>query len=277
MIDNHFLSALIEQVKYIGAEVIQKRNQPDFKVQVKEDQSVVTSSDFWANDIITTFIASYFTDHVIIGEESSQKSYKSGSPYVWYVDPIDGTQSYVKGENHFFILVGLAIHGIPAFGLMYKPVDDILIHTTPDNTVAFFDKGHKKSFPSLNWKPNGSLVFKKASWEQKKEVEELVNQSREPYIYDMVSTLGPIFEKSNGYIGFRRTYFWDLCAPAAIMLKLGYQLKYFNFDGNEMLMNSGIVKCRAYYSLPHDAPEILINWFHQQIPKILLDVNDSAD
>jgi 3'-phosphoadenosine 5'-phosphosulfate (PAPS) 3'-phosphatase len=265
LLSTPFIQDLQKIMRFVGQQAIQKRKEPEFTIFVKEDKSLVTNVDYWANEELTLFLKNAFPDHVIIGEESKDKYYAKESPFVWYVDPIDGTKQYTQGEDHFYILVGLAVNGFPEFGFFYKPAEDLFIFTDSNAQINMEMKGFCIEIPALNWNKPGSLVLKYATLEQKNYLAEIFSQEKHRYIHEMVSQLGPIFKESNGYLGFRRTYFWDICAPSAIMNKLGFKQAFFDADGNPMLLNSGLVKCRSYYSLPADAPNELISWFEEQV------------
>lgn len=247
----------------VGLEVINKRKQDDFWIQTKEDKSLVTNVDFWANEVLCNRFKELFPNDEIIGEESKNKSYKKDAERVWYIDPIDGTKAYTKGEDHFYILIGLAINGIPTIGFCYKPIEKLLISTW-ENSVQIKKDGKTLPIPNLNWNSNSSLVLKQCSAAQKNYLETNFRKTKEPYVYDMVSQMGPIFGKSIGYIGFRRTYYWDLCAPAAIMKALGYKHDFFHANAEKARMNDGSIKCRTHYALPHDVPQELLNWFKNE-------------
>jgi len=252
-------------MRFVGQQAILKRNQSDFTIFVKDDKSLVTNVDFWANEQLITFLKNAFPNHVIIGEESEDKSYHRNAPFVWYVDPIDGTKQFTQGEDHFYILVGLAVNGIPEYGFFYKPTEDLFISTDSKTSVSIDMKGFNIENPEITWKKPGSLVLKYVNSDQKLFLEDHFEQKKHPYIQEIVSQMGPIFNESNGYLGFRRTYFWDICAPAAIMSKLGFQHSYFDIKGKPMLMNSGLVKCRSHFSLPSNAPNELITWFEEEV------------
>ncbi|TNE70343.1 hypothetical protein EP331_12515 [bacterium] len=271
-----FMNSIIPQQKYseilallnqVGQEIIQKRQQRDFEVFQKPDQSQVTNVDIWANEFIISRMQLLFPDDSFVGEESEDKSYPIGSERVWYIDPIDGTNNFVAGNPHFFVLIGLAVNGIPTLGFCYKPSEELLIFTQ-ENDIVFTQNNIAKPIPYIVWNPVGSLVQKHVTPEQKAYLELEFHQKKEPYIFDMVSQLGPIFNKSNGYIGFRRSYYWDICAPAAIMSKLGFSHEFYHAFGAKALMNDKSVKCRSYYSLPQDTPDELKEWFEKEASKL---------
>ena len=74
---------------------ILSRFQTDLTVHHKEDQSPVTLADQKAEEILRKKIQREFPDHGIIGEEFGEED--SHREWVWTVDPIDGTRSFIQG------------------------------------------------------------------------------------------------------------------------------------------------------------------------------------
>jgi myo-inositol-1(or 4)-monophosphatase len=79
----------------------------------------VTAADRAAEDAMRTLIRKNFPDHGIIGEEYGEE--RSGADYVWVLDPIDGTKSFITGMPAWGTLIGLMRFGEPVFGLMHQP------------------------------------------------------------------------------------------------------------------------------------------------------------
>lgn len=93
--------------------------QKDFNVQQKADQSPVTIADQKAEEILRKGIHRYFPDHGIIGEEFGEED--SHREWVWTVDPIDGTRSFIQGLPLFATLLSLLHKGEPVMGVVCLP------------------------------------------------------------------------------------------------------------------------------------------------------------
>ncbi|MBI1291554.1 histidinol phosphate phosphatase [bacterium] len=97
----------------------------------KADGSPVTVADREAEQILRAAIEKAFPDHAILGEEFGRKEARNGSPYTWYLDPIDGTKSFIHGVPMYSNLVGLlcedrsvlGIINLPALGEMISAAD----------------------------------------------------------------------------------------------------------------------------------------------------------
>src|SRR5882757_8921806 len=79
----------------------------------------VTAADHAAEVAMRTLIRRTFPDHGIIGEELGNE--RADAEYVWVLDPIDGTKSFISGMPAWGTLIALLRGGQPVFGLMNQP------------------------------------------------------------------------------------------------------------------------------------------------------------
>ncbi|HKA81940.1 MAG TPA: histidinol-phosphatase [Xanthobacteraceae bacterium] len=79
----------------------------------------VTAADHAAETAMRTLIRRTFPDHGIIGEEYGKE--RPDSEYVWVLDPIDGTKSFISGMPVWGTLIALLRSGEPVFGMMNQP------------------------------------------------------------------------------------------------------------------------------------------------------------
>ena len=79
----------------------------------------VTDADKNAENLIRRLIEEKYPDHSVVGEEFSSKD--RDPRYRWYIDPIDGTKSFISGIPLWGTLIGLEIDGSPAFGIIDNP------------------------------------------------------------------------------------------------------------------------------------------------------------
>ena len=79
----------------------------------------VTAADHAAETAMRTLIRRSFPDHGIVGEEFGNE--RPGAEYVWYLDPIDGTKSFISGMPAWGTLIALTRRGEPVFGMMDQP------------------------------------------------------------------------------------------------------------------------------------------------------------
>ena len=64
-------------------------------VEMKSDQTPVTAADRGAEELMRGMIAKRYPAHGVIGEELG--SDRAESEFVWVLDPVDGTKSFITG------------------------------------------------------------------------------------------------------------------------------------------------------------------------------------
>ncbi len=85
----------------------------------KDDGSLVTQSDQWADQTITKAIANHFPTHGILSEEAQHIF--PNNEWCWIIDPLDGTTNFTRGIPIWGISLGLLYKGTPVFGYVHFP------------------------------------------------------------------------------------------------------------------------------------------------------------
>ncbi len=83
------------------------------------DLDPVTEADRAAEAVMRRMIKDNFPQHGIVGEEFGAE--RADAEYVWVLDPIDGTKSFIAGFPIWGTLIALMHNGSPAFGMMHQP------------------------------------------------------------------------------------------------------------------------------------------------------------
>jgi inositol-phosphate phosphatase/L-galactose 1-phosphate phosphatase/histidinol-phosphatase len=86
----------------------------------KADASPVTVADREAEAAMREAIVKRFPEDGILGEEMGSERVEAR--FVWVLDPIDGTKSFISGKPLFGTLIGIAEDGRPAFGIIDQPI-----------------------------------------------------------------------------------------------------------------------------------------------------------
>ena len=89
------------------------------EVEIKPDASPVTIADRDAEDAIRTRLLAAFPDHAILGEERGRAG---ESEFLWLVDPLDGTKSFVRGTPFFSTQIALMHRGELVLGVSHAPM-----------------------------------------------------------------------------------------------------------------------------------------------------------
>jgi myo-inositol-1(or 4)-monophosphatase len=79
----------------------------------------VTAADHAAETAMRTLIRRTFPEHGVVGEEFGPD--RADAEYVWVLDPIDGTKSFISGMPAWGTLIALTRFGEPVFGMMNQP------------------------------------------------------------------------------------------------------------------------------------------------------------
>jgi len=112
--------ALANDLADAAGEAIRPYFRQPITVDDKPDLSPVTAADRAAETAMRQLIAARFPDHGIIGEEFGRE--REDAEFVWVLDPIDGTKSFISGVPLFGTLIALARHGRPILGIIDQPI-----------------------------------------------------------------------------------------------------------------------------------------------------------
>jgi inositol-phosphate phosphatase / L-galactose 1-phosphate phosphatase / histidinol-phosphatase len=80
----------------------------------------VTAADRAAEQVMRALLEGQFPDHGIVGEEFGRV--REGSEFVWTLDPIDGTKSFISGVPLFGTLIALTRDKRPILGVIDQPI-----------------------------------------------------------------------------------------------------------------------------------------------------------
>jgi histidinol-phosphatase len=126
---NKLLAVALQAAKS-ARELILSYYNGDFDIEIKSDQTPVTVADRKAEQIIRKTINSAFPDHGIFGEEYGADN--KDTEYLWLVDPIDGTKSFVKRYGMFSTQIALMHRGELILGVSCAPAMDELVWASRD-------------------------------------------------------------------------------------------------------------------------------------------------
>ena len=105
---NELLAVALQAAKS-ARELILSYYNGDFDIEIKSDQTPVTVADRGAERLIRKTINDAFPDHGVFGEEYGAQN--KDTEYLWLVDPIDGTKSFVKRYGMFSTQIALMHKG----------------------------------------------------------------------------------------------------------------------------------------------------------------------
>jgi myo-inositol-1(or 4)-monophosphatase len=114
--------AFIDELATVSGDAIK----PFFRTTLSiEDKSrggafdPVTAADRAAELAMRAMIREQFPAHGVLGEEFGPE--RPDAEFIWVLDPIDGTKSFISGMPAWGTLIALTRNGQPVFGMMHQP------------------------------------------------------------------------------------------------------------------------------------------------------------
>lgn len=117
------IDELLPFLKLLASEssaIIKRYFRTNLVIDNKSDDSPVTVADKLAESKMRDIINKKFPSHGIIGEEFGD--YNADAEFVWVLDPIDGTKSFISGALSFGTLIALLKNSEPILGVINHPV-----------------------------------------------------------------------------------------------------------------------------------------------------------
>jgi len=200
--------------------------QTGIQAEYKPDDTPVTVADRLVEDFIRNRIETRFPTHAIIGEEYGLKEF-AGASHRWFIDPIDGTKSFMRGVPLYAVLVGLEIDGNVEVGAAYFPaLDEMLTAATSMGCWWNGRRAHVSTISNLSKGvvsctdlTNFARVDRQAAWERLQKTAYYRTGWGDAYGYLLVATgrielmldpiinvwdcapFPPIFREAGGYFG----------------------------------------------------------------------------
>lgn len=97
------------------------RHHGKLSIRAKADNDFVTEMDVKSENLIRTALLSQFPEDEFFGEESGGAKVSRGR---WIVDPIDGTQSFMRGQHGWCISIAYEHDSELVMGCVYMPDND---------------------------------------------------------------------------------------------------------------------------------------------------------
>ena len=119
-IDLDTFLALALRLADAAGEVIRPYFRKPIAVIDKPDLTPVTAADRAAEETMRGLIEARFPEHGILGEEFGRA--REGAEFIWTLDPIDGTKSFISGVPLFGTLIALTRDRRPIVGVIDQPI-----------------------------------------------------------------------------------------------------------------------------------------------------------
>ena len=221
------------------------------KVTIKSDKSPVTDGDLAVDKILTLKIKNLTPSIPVISEETVNLNTQSKDRTFWLIDPIDGTNDYIKKKDEYTLNAALIIDLKPALGLVYAPAKDRLFYSYGKN-LAFEINNGKKIDLNCKKKNISEIIGLESSRSTSDEVLKIYKKYKVSQILRMSSSLKFCVlaaGEADIYAAKARAWEWDIAAGHTILEHAGgsittHQEKKFLY-GKKNYENLGIIAKRS--------------------------------
>ncbi len=210
-------------------------------IEMKENQTPVTIADKKTEEMIRAEVAKAFPGHGILGEEFGHE--RTNSDFIWTIDPIDGTRSYIRGIPLWGTLVGLLEKGEPVIGVMVLPALDetyvagkglgafcngVQLHVSAAKSLesSVVSCGDLNCFDSTGRREYLQTLSKRS---------ELIRGYTDCFGHALVAR-GSVDAMVDPLVSI-----WDIAPLACIIKESGGE--YFNFEGDTSIQSTSFITC----------------------------------
>ncbi|MBW3086334.1 3'(2'),5'-bisphosphate nucleotidase CysQ [Austwickia sp. TVS 96-490-7B] len=129
----------------VGAELLKRQKKGSFKVLQGSTEGPVTDADLWAQREILRGLKNVSPTAGIIAEEDGlgwgdALKGTDESVFTWVVDPIDGTRSFIAGEDTWGVQVALCQAGLPIGAWINLPAYPWGVDASEVSPLGFWGK-----------------------------------------------------------------------------------------------------------------------------------------
>ncbi|MEZ4297093.1 MAG: 3'(2'),5'-bisphosphate nucleotidase CysQ [Polyangiaceae bacterium] len=224
----------LTRIARAASDVVMEVYASPFTVEMKSPGDPVTLADKRANELLCREIAASFPGEAIVAEEDAPRSAEEmrallSRERVFFVDPLDGTRDFAARRAEFSVMIGVAIGGRAALGVLVMPVSG----------EALAGDARAPGSATIEAKDGARAPLHVTPLADIREARLMVSRSRRPPL------VGPLAEKLGiptvipcGSVGVKVArvvmaeadlyvhggggiHSWDLCGPEAVLVAAG--------------------------------------------------------
>lgn len=229
----------IIQILEQATSIIKTNTCSPLEVENKEDGSPVTNIDKKLDQFLREELTKLFPNHAFLTEESVDDLSRLDNDYAWIIDPIDGTEDFVKGQFEYTINVALAYKHEIVMGFIMVPSKEELYYAIKGEGSYFIFNGNKERIHVSN-KIDNLIVLSSPFHES--ELEKEYFKHHQDKIKEIVKCGAAykacLIARGLGDCTYRFSCHnkeWDTAAPDIIVSEAGGYL--LNGDGTKMTYN----------------------------------------
>lgn len=250
--------SVINQIKELiisAGDMAARHHGGKLDIEIKSDDSPVTNVDKLLSAYIIQHLSALVPNVPIISEE--EEIIDHGSVF-FLIDPIDGTKSYIKGEDDYTVNIGLVENGVPTYGFIYQPAKKLLHYTDHNKKLVVEMEGmtiqkeahhndvYNQCIITISHRSSGSRL-----------TQDFIKDHHATAVVQISSSIKLCMIADGSahlYPRFGATMEWDIAAGHALILASGgdvlgmdgIRVKY----GKPGLYNHDFVACGKGYTIP---------------------------
>jgi 3'(2'), 5'-bisphosphate nucleotidase len=230
-----------------GAADILRQAEASFQVE-KSGDSPVTSADRAADQYILTELQSvlgtvdcaYLTEETFAQQAPEERL---GRPWVWIIDPLDGTKDFIQGTGEYATHIALTHQGRPVLAVVACPGKGLLYSAIAGQGTFVEQKGGDRRAIRVSTTATPHEMTVLASRNHRNEqLENLLTHLPHKDVKSVGSVGGKVAaiveQQADIYIsisGKSAPKDWDFAAPDLILTEAGGKMT--RFDGNPLIYN----------------------------------------
>jgi 3'(2'), 5'-bisphosphate nucleotidase len=240
--------AIARQIGWGAGDILRKFYKGDIQDISDKEGSPVTKADIAANNyIIEQFHAQLGAKDFGYLSEETYDGNKLEQPWVWIIDPLDGTRDFIDQTDEYAVHICLVNEGRPVISVVVVPEAEKLYFALKGSGTYCETRDGKLTKMIVSDRANPSDLYLVASRTHRDQrfqdlLDRLPFKDRN-YVGSVGCKIAHILEqKSDVYIslsGKSAAKDWDFAAPELILTEAGGKFSYF--EGNEVLYNQGDV------------------------------------
>lgn len=235
------IEQLLVIAKRAGDAILNIYHSDDLGVESKDDDSPLTKADKAANDIICEGLKKITPNILIVSEENKAIDYdvRSKEPFLWMVDPLDGTKEFIKKNGEFTVNIALIHNQRSVAGIVYAPVLDLMYYAIEGEGAYVIDNNEQIKLSTNKFKREDKhlrIVCSRSHLNE--DTKSFVDSCIEPKLISKGSSLKfLIIAEGNAelYPRLAPTMEWDTAAAHIILTESGGNI--YQPDGSAILYN----------------------------------------
>ena len=205
----------------LSGKILKKNFLKKITIDEKKDGSLVTNIDKEIEHKFRTKLKKKFKNHGVIGEEFGEENLDK--EFVWVIDPLDGTHSFISGKPLFGTLICCLKKNQPVLGVIDIPILDKRWHGASGFGVKLNTKKCKRESSSkqINELIVSSTSFFMFNEIQQKKIKEIYDKTRFPVFGNDCYSYGLLLSNKIDLIIEATMKPWDYLAQVALINEFG--------------------------------------------------------